>query len=242
MALRNLAEDFTDNTNDTSTEVPTTAVVVQPKTSTALERAAQSALALKSAMAVNPLGQFAGAIPVEHNTFPNLAYNSGSFVPRDEPTKKLGDAVTIELLSYQPDFVVETGAPDADEEAKKFVRWSSDGQTVEDADGVQTTVTEYINYLHGLGYADARLKERATLVGLLHEAEKCQEFLGEVVQISLAPTAKAAFNNYLKQLVVKNALGKLPDDVNLQMMRIEIVNVTGKDKKAFNNLKFSVAS
>lgn len=139
---------------------------------------------------------------VEFGTFPRLVGSNGNVMDKDG--KALGQFVDLQLLSWTETYVVSPGE-DSDE-AKKSVRYSRDGVTI---DETGESVAAYLEQLRTVdGYENAAKKKYIELVGILEKADKTTDHLGQLVQVSLSPQSLKSFEGYRANVSVQVRLGK----------------------------------
>lgn len=138
---------------------------------------------------------------VDFDTFPRLKAGPGQIL--DSDGKSLGTEIEMTLVSWQDGWDLSPGT-DSDE-AKKHVAYSDDGQTVK---GTGMACTAYLEELRSLGYKDAKMTQKCTLVGILDASEKTSPFLGQTVQVSLSNQARKTFDRYRMDRTIQAQMGK----------------------------------
>jgi hypothetical protein len=193
-----------------TTATATTAEASSEKT-TAVAATTSRAVARPNLVASNPLASLKEAMKVEYNTLEGLAVNQGNFVLRskDEP---IGDTITVELLSYQSTFIC---APNDRDAPKDLVKYGNTHPI--DSDGVP--LTEHLAFLKDQGYDKADIRERTTLVLAMTGCAKSPKLEGNLFQLDLPPTSKAAFDRYMFTSAYRVSKGLLnpADAVNIKL-------------------------
>ena len=118
-----------------------------------------------------------------------LGVTNGQFIVKQDDTA-LGDTITFEILSYQDSWLCAPGDDTAD---KELVKYSDDGITAKDG----TDLREHLEALKGMGFKNAAISQRLTLVGGMVKCDKKPELVDTPFQISLPPTSRVAFNRYM---------------------------------------------
>lgn len=150
---------------------------------------------------------------LEFGTIARCVGTNGRIVAKKDGTKiPLGDTIKVTLISFNDSYQISPGK-DTDE-AKKFVKYSRDGQTI---DGTGQPVAAYVAYLReSEGYKDASVKQYTSLVGILEAASdskpEAQALVNEMVEVSLSPTAAKAFRGVRMQRSVKVSRNVQADD------------------------------
>lgn len=198
---------------DDDTTVAAAAVVEQDTKPSAEDKAKVSAtvaVAKAQTTAVGAVGKFQTALQSFENALPAIDFG---VLPRlkgsnglilDNDNGKLGSEIQMTLISFNDQYVVTPGE-DSDE-ATKLVKYSSDGITI---DETGQAVAEYIQMLVEVeGYKDASVKHYLELVGILNSSEKESEHVGNMVQVSLSPQSRKAFEAHRLQKSVKIRMGR----------------------------------
>lgn len=154
---------------------------------------------------LNPFADMEKVYEVEYNTLTQLMATNGNFLEKENGTV-LGDAITLQLMSYQNNFVLSPGVDG--EDAKKLVRYSNDGITTKDGEDC----VGYLNDLKQAGYNKAYMSKRVVLVGALLDAGKAPQMADSLVQIDLAPTSKTLFDRHVIQSAFNISKGKTTKD------------------------------
>jgi len=133
---------------------------------------------------------------LDFNTFPRVTVGLDGF--SDDTGRDLGKTIKIEVMSYNARFVASPGTDD--EAAKKHVRYSLDGKTIDSSgDDNGMSVQAYIGELKELhGYKDAALKEYQTIYGFLtyaNDADIAPEDF-EIVALQVPPQSRALFTRH----------------------------------------------
>lgn len=211
----------------TQTATTQTAVVTAPTTKApALQ--AKGAVALSSAE-IDVIRNLKDAYPVEFNTLTAILPAQGRFSLK-ETGQALGTKITLDLLSYQDNYVV---SPNDDKAPKEHVRYSNDGVTCSDG----TPCLQHLADLKELGYSKAKINSRNVIVGALLNAESTKDIDGTLVQIDLSPMSKAQFLRYQIQTAYDVSKGnKRADEVKTVVLTADVV--TNADKKAYTVVKF----
>jgi Ca2+-binding RTX toxin-like protein len=185
---------------------------------TAIAKAATGAVALGGKMDTLFAAQQDAIPAVDFGVLPRLVGSNGNVLEKGD-NKLLGSWVKLQLISWNKQFVISPGS-DADE-AKEHVRYSRDGETI---DETGETVKGYLEKLRVTdGYADANVKEYAELIGILQSADKQTELVGSMVQVSLSPQSRKMFEGYRLQESVKLRLGaRKPEGADMLKISAEV--------------------
>ena len=196
--------------------------------------AKSSAVAVPVAM-VNPLEPLKNAFFCEFDTLRGLKLSNGNIVD-NQTSKPLGDVVGLELLSYQDQWVISPGV-DGDE-GKEHVRYSDDSITTSKGDDCK----EYLARMVNGPYPEAKMSRRTVIAGSLFDigtkgGKDLKELQDELVQFSLAPTSKAAFDRYMMGQAFKIGKGIIAAD-GATRIRITAEPVS-RNKKDWTQAAFS---
>lgn len=153
---------------------------------------------------VSLLHDFRNAIPkLDFGVLPRLVGTQGQIQNKDTGAL-LGDNITIQLVSYNDEFVVSPGDDAAD--AKELVRYSDDGKVLNDGSG--TLVADHLKLLREThNYPDASVKKYVQVIGIVLATAKPSDLVEQMVLISLSPQSAKAFQGYDLQESVKLRLG-----------------------------------
>lgn len=202
--------------------------------------ATQAALAIveahKGAVAVSK--KFIGALAdkenvfdpaaLDFNTFPRITVGLDGF-SMDDGTD-LGKTIAIEVMSFNDRWVASPGTDD--EEAKKHVRYSLDGKTIDSTgDDNGQDIFAHIDQLKKVhGYEDAGLKKYQAVYGFLCSSndEEIPAEDREIVGLQVPPQSRALFDRYRITQGVK-IQRKLVSDSDIVICRQE--KKTGGTKK-----------
>ena len=213
-------------------EAPATPAV-QPVIQPAAD-VAQTAIAKAQNTSVGAARKFTTVLLDLKNALPNLDYgtlprivscNGGGL--QDGDKVKVGSWIKLHLLSYNDLWTISPGSDTT--ESKKLVRYSLDGQTIPEENGM--LITEYIAELQDK-YPNASSKKYTELVGVLLGCEKGEyENIGEMVKVSLSPQSRTAFEGYQMQRSVKVQMGSAPAEGSeiFFIRAVGKVNGAGKD-------------
>lgn len=190
--------------------------------STAVATVAPRAVAVARAP-VSPFAELQNAYTVDYNTLDALMVSNGSFLMKED-AQDLGNAITMQLMSYQKSFVVSPG--DDSEQAKKLVKYSDDGAYTKDG----LNINDYLQELKSAGYSKAYKSERVVLVGALADPGKLPALQDRLVQLDLAPTSKTLYDRYTIQAAFDIGRGKttLEKSRNLRMTAKVTKNANNK--------------
>lgn len=171
---------------------------------------------------INPLAVLKDAFRVEWDTLRGLKISNGNVVD-NQTGKPLGDTVGLEILSYQDQWVISPGTEG--DEGKEEVRYSDDGQTTTKGEDCN----EYLAKLKVI-FPKAAMTKRMVVAGSIFDiGDKGRKTLPELqdslVQISLAPTSKAAFDRYTLDQAFKITKGFLEPD-GTQRVKIEATPIS----------------
>ncbi|MDI1360636.1 hypothetical protein [Methylotenera sp.] len=202
---------------------PSAADKVKVEATVAIAKAQNTAVGAVAPKFQTVLSEFENALPIiDFGVIPRLKGSNGQIMDGDNAS--LGNNVQITLVSFNDQFVLTPGE-DSDE-ATKLVRYSSDGVTI---DATGQSVAEYINYLVVTeGYKDASVKHYLEVIGILNTAAEGQKHLGDMVQLSLSPQSRKAFDGYRIQRSVKVRMGKVPADGSEEITFRAKVKTMGK--------------
>ena len=171
------------------------------------------------------------AMPVSWEDFNSINAHSGRFQVKTgagDPVK-LGNELTLKLVSFQDQFV--SAAKDTEAQGESMVKYSDDGKVLNDGSGM--TVAEHQQYLKDQG-EDPTLSHRMVVVGeLLDGGEKAMELgmTGMLVQVVLADTARRNFLSHGKQLAYQIANGRMSQDDAIHVKLV--AQEAGSGKKQF---------
>jgi len=138
---------------------------------------------------------------VEFGTLPRLKAEQGAVV--DQDGEELGSWIEMEVYSFNSRFVVTPNDKDAPADLAKF---SLDGEYLDDDSGL--TVREYLAQLKEEGWDKASVREYYEVVGPLLAADGKTNFIDEVIQVQLSPSARKSFDAFRMQMTFKIARGK----------------------------------
>lgn len=171
------------------------------------------------------------AIPTESlermsfGVFPRVTVDQAGGFVRDKDQEEYGKEIEIEVLSWNPVFLVTTGEQN-DTEANKLVRTSYDGVNLIGGEGL---ITDYVNKLKVDGYNRATTKQYVEIwANLLWTKEKGHIPLEDqtMVQLSVSPQSVGQFERYMLETSLKRARG-LQDS--------NVLNLTGSKKTTNGN-------
>jgi hypothetical protein len=176
---------------------------------------------------------------LEFGTVARIVGTNGSIQAKKDSKKlNLGTEIQVTLVSFNDTYQISPGADT--EEAKKFVKYSRDGVTI---DGTGQDVKAYLEQLREVeGYPNAAVKQYTSLVCILNavvdEDTKTvkldRSLIGDMVEVSLSPTAGKAFKGARMQRSVKVSRGLAKDDGSEAQLvvRAEVRNNGSKDYTA----------
>jgi len=197
---------FEDDDNGTTTaQRPADPVVAEQVASTAIAKAAASSVAVARDRPQAAFQDLKNALPpMDFGVLPRLVGANGIVMDADK--NKLGVFIDLDLVSYNDEFVVSPGDDSA--EAKKHVRYSADGKTINETG---EDVAEYLKHLREVEeYPKANVKQYLQLVGILTASEKESEHKDGMVQVSLSPQSRKLFEGFQIQQGVKVLMGTAP--------------------------------
>lgn len=212
----------------TGEQTGTAITMIEPETKT-------SALAVvkKPPTIANVIKPLKDSFQISYDSLPRIAAEQGDFVEKVDGTV-LGQKLVITLLSYQDSYVASTGDRKAPMETVKF---SDDPHVAPDG----TNLLEHVAYLKANNYPKARLEHRVVIVGelLTVDGKNDKRFCGDLVQISLPPTGRRAFETFILQVSYKAAKGRIEGD---QVHTVELVTIKAKSKddEAFTKIGFNI--
>lgn len=214
------------------TPVAAVAAAVAPAAVAAVAAVATGAVAIKH-QSLNPFSDMEKAYEVDYNTLTQVMATNGGFFEK-ETSVALGDSLVLQLMSYQSNFIISPGI-DGDE-AKKLVRYSSDGINTKDGE----SCSEYIKELKEAGYDKAYMSKRIVLVGALLDAGKAPDMTDSLIQIDLAPTSKTLFDRYVIQSAFNVSKGKTTRE-NASKLRITAKVAKNANNKIYTLVNFTQA-
>lgn len=187
----------------------------------AVAKATETAVALSKqhAVATGATKKFAAALKdkenvfdpssLDFNTFPRVTVGLDGF-SKDDGTD-LGKEIALEVMSYNTRWVASPGTDD--EEAKKHVRYSLDGKTIDSTgDDNGDDIQEYIRTLKTVhGYTDAGLKQYLSIYGFLTSAngEAIDPADLEIVALQVPPQSRPLFERHQINQGVKISRGSV---------------------------------
>lgn len=179
----------------------------------------------------------ANGVHVEYGMFPQLRVDAGLIATKEG--EEAGNWLELQVLSYGPTWTVATGTDD--EESKKWVRFSSDGKTINpigDGDDFGGwTCEDYVKHLRDQGFEKASKKEYCIVYGMAVDAEqKDFKFMSEVVSLQLAPQSKGKFDSYVLSRTLRARMGKIVENNAHPVVRFTTERVKGKERSYFNIL------
>jgi hypothetical protein len=168
----------------------------------------ETAVAVKAegALVVAKSKKFVGALSEKENNFDPTALDFNTF-PRvtvgldgfsNDDGTDLGKTIQLEVLSYNTRWVASPGTDD--DEAKKLVRYSLDGKTIDSTgDDNGQDIFAYIEEMKKVhGYEDAGLKKYLAIYGFMVASndEIIAEEDREIVALQVPPQSRALFDRY----------------------------------------------
>ena len=186
-------------------------------------RTQNTAVAAPLAKMVAVLADYQNALPaVDFGVLPRLKGSNGLIFDGDNA--KLGATIQLTLISWNDQFVITPG--DDDDASREFVKYSLDGKTI-DSTGV--AVSAYIERLKTVdGFKDAEMKQYCELVGILNHSDSASEHVGNMVQISLSPQSRKAFEAYRLQRSVKVKMNRETLEGSEELTIRAVVKTMGK--------------
>lgn len=170
-------------------------------------------------------------IPVDYNTFPQINITNGNFVDRESKVV-LGDTLVFELLSYQDSYTV---SPEDDKAPKEMVRYSDDQVTCSDG----TLVKDHLDFLRAAGYPQARVKQRAVVVGCIESTSKPSKFVDEIMQFDLSPASRKHWQRFMANTIILLRKGKRTEE---QLRKIKATTqLVSKDSLTWTEALFTPA-
>ena len=195
---------------------------VKVEASAAIAKAANTSVG-KVGKFQTALSDFENALPaIDFGVLPRLKGSQGAIL--DSDNKTLGDEVSLTVISFNNQYVVTPG--EDDDESTKFVKYSSDGITI---DATGQLVSEYIAQLVTVdGYPNAEMKHYLEVVGILNKTAKPSELVGEMVQVSMSPQSRKAFEAYRLQRSVKIRMGRATAEGSEEIIIRAVTKTMGK--------------
>ncbi len=206
----------------------------QPATTTAVAVAKTSAMAVARPVALSdPLAPLKDACPVTFNMFESLMANAGNLIVKST-NAVVGQTMDMELISFQYQWVIGTGTED--EEDKEHVRYSDDGIDIQ---STGESCKEYLAQIKANGFPDAKMDKRVILVGEALTAGKVPQLVGDIIQVSLAPTSLTQFERH-KMLTAYNISKGRQSPEGATRVRLTCEPATStKGNKQYTLVKFS---
>ena len=177
---------------NTTTETTSTAVA---------PAAATTAVTAPRASFATAYGEFNGAFDVQTVTdmsmnVPRITGEQGSlFLSK---TEELGEKVKVEIMSYNPRWVISTGEKkEKNAETNDFLRFSYDGKVTTKGENVET----YIDSLKAQGFKNASAEQYLDIYGLLVWSSKggdVPEDTPKFINVQCSPTSRGAFVTFTK--------------------------------------------
>lgn len=219
-------EDETTGTVEADEEVkasPTATDKAKVSASAAIAKAQTTAVGAVAPKMVAVLSDFENALPpVDFGVLPRLKGSQGLILDGDN--HKLGSTLQMTLISFNDLYVITTG--EDDEASNSLVRYSLDGSTI---DSTGEAVSDYIQRLKDVeGYEGAEMKRYCELVGILNSSDVESDHLGNMVQISLSPQSRKAWEAYRLQRSVKIRMGKETVEGSEELTIRAVVKTMGK--------------
>ena len=165
------------------------------------------------------------SIRVDFNTLVQVQAVQGTFSDK-EKDDSLGDTITMELMSFQDNYVC---SPNADEADTELVKFSDDGITAKDGTDMAAHLAQLL-----LDWPKAKITKRVVLVGPLLERAKGDGLIDELIQLDLAPTSKAMFDRYMANCAWKIKSGKLDPEAAKR------IKLTARVAKGSGTIKYTV--
>jgi hypothetical protein len=166
--------------------------------------------------------------PLDFGTLPRFKA-SPMGIKGEEGT--LGSTCTVTIISFNNLFAV---APNTDGAPNDLCKFSVDGVTLSDGTG---SVEDYLEELK-IDWPKASAKRYVELVGILDDAEKDHEEIGNMVTFSLSPMSVKSFERYRLQATVK--MGRNAQVTEEELSRVKITaKAKSFGKNDFTMLDFS---
>ena len=175
-------------------------------------------------------------IRVDFDSLPSMGLKGGKFMFRDAETVKLGDAIKMELNSYQEQWVVSPGDNDADIE---LVKYSDDGITTTDGYDCAAHLAD----LKAQGFTKAKIAHRVILVGelvaLTNDGKVIEhERVGDLVQVNLPDTGRRSFNSHCIQAAYAVGKGRKTAE-EARMIQIKSISTTSRNGDDYFKMEVS---
>lgn len=106
----------------------------------------------------------------------------------------LGKWIAGQILLAQPSYICSPGTDS--EEAKKLVKYSKDGITLDDTGEL---CTSYIQMLQADGYKDAGVKHYLNVTVMVEQADDADaadDYIGNIVVVQMSPESRKKFQRY----------------------------------------------
>jgi hypothetical protein len=198
-------------------EAQAAAEAAPASTQRAVAAAPKKAVAVQGLASLNPFPAVMNAFPVEFNTFPQIKATQGQFMLQDG-NKSMGDEITIELISYQDQFMLAPGDVD-DPKSKEFLRYSEDGVTATNGDDMQ----KILELAKAQGFDKAKIQKRVVLVGNVVNGGKQKDATGKIHQMDLAPTSGAHFKRHQANIAFLTSKGQLKEGTNVLLLKLTAI-------------------
>lgn len=233
MALNKNKTQFEDAGDVATSEPSQTSPAAEAAASTAAKNVItvvsnESKLPVKAVKFGNLYEGFREKMPaMDYDAVPRVVGSNGAMkaklVGKDVA---LGVKIKFQLLSFNDNFTISPG--DDSDEARKMVRYSRNGKTI---DSTGEDVTTYLEKLKTVeGFTTAAVKHYVELVGLIVESEKGKELEGQLVVVSLSPKSVSVWNGYQGQASVDVLLTKTRKEDELDLLSITAdVRAMGKN-------------
>lgn len=187
---------------DTATDMPEQAEATDTEQATA-SVAATTAIAKAATTAVSVQQDVFGAhLPADlkqmlaeadFGVLPRVIADQGGLSVANEKID-LGKWISGQILLAQNSYICSPGTDS--EEAKKLVKYSKDGVTIDDTGDF---CTQYIAGLQAEGYKDAGLKHYLNITVMVEDADDkvaAEDYIGSIVVVQMSPESRKKFQRY----------------------------------------------
>lgn len=156
----------------------------------------------------NPLADLENAVPFSYSDGTSMVADKGGWQVRSKKTVSVGNAIILEIESWERLWMV---TPGTDKAPKECVAYSRDGVNCNNPE--QGTLQEHLAMLKASNYPNAKLEERVIVFGFYEGSERpfpSDMETPEYVQLDLSPTSAKAFHSYVRLLEGSIRRGSIP--------------------------------
>lgn len=197
MALKSKAQE-TQTENTSTTEETSTATTTEVATQT---QAAPPELIKGGSVFITNKAFIEAAAGADYRTFPSITASNGTHAVSGS-ADELGKILKFQAIVAKDSRRVVPGSND--DEAKEYFQVSEDGKTVSDG----RTIEEALEDAKEAGYEKASIKDYIVVTCLVVECEN-PDYIGEVVNLQLAPSSQFTWRPLSGKCKMRAAMGKL---------------------------------